>query len=327
MRQCLAVLAFLLFPAHLVGAIAAETTKVHIAYLGILPSSDVMQARVLGWFTDGLRERGWVEGQNLTVTYRASEGVNDRYADLAAELIAERPDVIVAEGPPSVKAIEQRTKTIPIVMWGVPDPVGLGLVASLAHPGGNITGLSTGSEDVLGKGIQLLTEVRSGMSGIVYLGYGEPRYWKLTEESSTAAAQQLGVTLQMIPLTSSADFDAALATVAKQQPDALIVSSAPLFYGHAEKFADFAMAQHLPTLTFAPPMVRRGLLMAYHADAANMFQRLAAIADKLMRGAKPAEIPIEQPTKFDLTINLKTAKGLGITLPQSLLARADEVIE
>jgi putative ABC transport system substrate-binding protein len=162
---------------------------------------------------------------------------------------------------------------------------------------------------------------------IVYLGYGEPRYWKLTEEISTAAAQQLGVTLQMIPLTSSADLDAALAHIARQPPDALIVSSTSIFLSHAEKIADFAIAHHLPTLTFAPAMVRRGFLMAYHANPGNMMQRVAAIADKILRTARPADIPIEQPTKFDLIINIKTAKTLGLTVPQSLFARADEVIE
>jgi putative ABC transport system substrate-binding protein len=326
MRQFLALLA-LLFATHTVDVIAAETTKAHIGYLGILPSSDPTQARDLGWFTDGLRQHGWVEGQNLTVIYRASEGVNDRYAEIAAELVRERPDVIVSNGPPAVNAIEQRTKSIPIVMVGVPNPVGLGLVASLARPGGNITGVSTGSEDVLAKGIQLLIEMRPEILHIAYLVYGEPLYWKLAEESSTAAARQLGVTLQMIPLTSSADFDAALETLAKQPPDALIVSSASMFLPQAEKFADFAKAHHLPTLTFNPTMVRRGLLMAYHADQANMFQRLAAIVDKVLRGAKPADIPIEQPTKFELFINMQTAKALGLTMPHSLLDRADEVIE
>jgi putative ABC transport system substrate-binding protein len=149
------------------------------------------------------------------VTYRDSEGVNDRYVEIAAELLRERPDVIVANGLPAVNAIEQQTESIPIVMVGVPNPVGLGLVPSLARPGGNITGVSTGTEDVLAKGIQLLTEVRPEILRIAYLGYGEPRYRKLAEESATATARQLGVTLQMIPLTSSADFDAALATLAK----------------------------------------------------------------------------------------------------------------
>jgi putative ABC transport system substrate-binding protein len=327
MRQCLAILAFLLFPAHLAGAIAAEPAQAHIAFLGTLPRSNPNEARALGWFTDRLREHGWVEGQNLTLTYRASEGVNERYAELAAELIAKHPDVIVAEGPEAVQAIEQRTKTIPIVMWGVPDPVGLGLVASLGRPGANITGLSMGTEDVLGKGMQFLTEVRPGVLRIVYLGYGEPRYWKLTEENSTAAAQRLGVALQMIPLTSPADFDAAFATLAKQPPDALIVSSAPIFFAHTEKFADFASVHHLPTLTFAPVMVRRGLLMAYHANSGNLFERLAAIVDKSLRGTRPADIPIEQPTKFDLVLNLKTAKAIGLTIPSAILARVDEVID
>jgi ABC-type uncharacterized transport system substrate-binding protein len=169
MRQCLAV-PILLFYADPVGAVAAETAKAHIAYLVVLPSSDPVQARALAWFTDALREHGWIEGENLTVTYRASEGVNERYAELAAELVTGRPDVIVAEGRPAVRAIEQRTKIIPILMWAVPNPVGLGLVASLARPGGNITGVSPNTEDVIGKGMQLLTEVRPGILRVVYLG-------------------------------------------------------------------------------------------------------------------------------------------------------------
>lgn len=326
MRRHLAVIAFVLL-AYPFAARAAPPAKAHIGILGVLPLSNPATGRLWTALTDALRKRGWVEGQNLTVTYRASQGLNARYAPLAAELVAAHPDVVVAVGPGAVKAVEQRTKTIPIVMVGVPEPVKLGFIASLAHPGGNITGVSPATEDVFGKAVQLLTEVRPGISRIAYLGYGEPRYWQGTVELSNAAARRLGLRLQMIPLTAPADFAPALAAVAKSRPDALIVSSAPLFRPQTAKIAAFAIAHRLPTLTFAPPMVHGGLLMAYHPDDPSLFERTAAIVAKLLSGAKPADIPVEEPDKFDLIINLKTAHAIGLDIPLLLRAQAGELIQ
>jgi ABC-type uncharacterized transport system substrate-binding protein len=322
----LAVVACLLCAYPMIPG-AAQPVKAHIGILTTLPKSHPAARRLWGALADALRQRGWVEGRNLSVTFRASEGVGAHYPALAAELVGKHPDLIVADGPPAVRALERQSKTIPIVMWGVPTPVKLGFIASLAHPGGNITGISPATEDVLGKGMQLLTQMRPGISRITYLGYGEPRYWKGTVELSTAAARQLGVAVKLIPLTSPADFDPALAAVAKEKPDALIVSSAPLFIPQTAKIANSAIALRLPTMTFAPPMVRGGLLMAYHADFADEIGALARSVDKILRGAKPADIPVEEPNKFDLTINLKTARAIGLQIPPELRERADELVQ
>ena len=326
MRQRLALVASILVAAP--GPVsAAQPATAHIGILATLPLSNPVSARMWTALTDALRQHGWVKGQNLTLTYRASGGIDALYPQLAAELIDAHPDLIVADGPPAVMAVEEQNKTVPIVMWGVPTPVKLGFIASLAHPGGNITGVSPATEDVLGKGMQLLTRMRPGMMRITYLGYGVPRYWQETVEHATPAARQLGVSLKMMPLTAPKDFDPALATVAKDRPDGLIVSSAPLFFPQTPKLAAFAIAHRLPAMTFAPQMVRGGLLMAYHADFTDGIKKLATVVDKILRGAKPADIPVEEPDKFFLTLNLKTAHAIGLTVPSELLNRADEVIE
>jgi ABC-type uncharacterized transport system substrate-binding protein len=329
MRRYLAALACLFFVCPIAGGAAppAPPAKAHIGILTTLPRSNPVESRLWAAFTDALRRQGWTEGQNLSVTYRASGGVDARYPLLAAELLAQHPDLIVAFGPAAVKAAAQQTKTVPIVMFGVPEPVKLGFIASLAHPGGNITGISPATEDVFAKGMQLLTQMRPGIRRIVYLGYGAPRYWQGTVELATATARRLGVTVKLIPLTKAADFDPALAIVAKERPDALIVSGVPLFIPEIAKIAAFAIEHRLPTMAFAPPMVRGGLLMAYHADSADEIGELAMVVDQLLRGAKPADIPVEEPNKFDLMINLRTAKAIGLAVPPELRFRADELIQ
>jgi putative ABC transport system substrate-binding protein len=325
-RQQVALIA-LLFGAAPALANPGQPGTAHIGILTTLPLSNPVSTRLWTALTDALQQHGWVKGQSLTVTYRFSEGIDAVYPQLAAELIDAHPDLIVADGPLAVKEVEEQSKTVPIVMWGVPNPVQLGFIASLAHPGGNITGVSTATEDVLGKGMQLLTQMRPGMRRITYLGYGAPQYWQGTTELATAAARRLGVSLKLIPLTAPADFVPALATVAKDEPDALIVSSVPLFFAQTPKLAAFAIAHRLPAMTFAPLMVRGGLLMAYHADFADEVKILATVVDKILRGAKPADIPVEEPDKFGLILNLKTAHAIGLAVPPELRDRADEVIE
>jgi len=225
------------------------------------------------------------------------------------------------------KAVQQSTKTIPLVFMNVPNPVGLGLVASLARPGGNVTGISGQAEDIIGKGLKLIKETRPGISRVAYLGYGELSYWTLTQQIATVAAEHLGLSLTMIPSKSAADFDAAFTQIKRERPDALVVSSIPLFREHSKEIAAFAIDQRLPSFTFSVAMARDGLLLAQSADFVGAYRSAAAIVDKILKGAKPADIPVEQPTKFHLVVNLKTARAIGIEIPLALLALADEVIE
>lgn len=305
----------------------AESPSARVTYLGDSPPPNALTESTWRAFAEGLQALGWAEGQNVTFTRRWSEGREERAAALAAELTAGQPDLIVAVGYQNAKAVQQSTKSIPIVFISVPNPVGLGLVASLARPGGNVTGTSSQAEDFLGKGLQLLKETRPGISRMAYLGYGESTYWKLSEQYYTAAAKVLGLAITMIPLNSSADFDIAFAEVVRERSDALVVSSLPLFAQHSQKIAAFAIDQRLPTFTFSVPMARDGFLLAQSADVAGMFRRAAGIVDKILKGAKPADIPVEQPTRFHFVVNLKTARAIGIEIPPMLLANAEEVID
>jgi putative ABC transport system substrate-binding protein len=223
--------------------------------------------------------------------------------------------------------VQQGTKTIPMGFINLPDPVGFGLVASLARPGGNITGTSGQAQDIIGKGLQLIKETRPGISRVAYLGYGEPAYWTLTQQIATAAAEYLGLGMTMIPIKSAADFDAAFAQIKRERPDAVMVSALPLFVEHGKEIAAFAIDQRLPSFTFSADMARDGLLLAQSADIVGAYRPAAAMVDKILKGTKPADIPVEQPTRFHFVINLKTARAIGLEIPLVLLANADEVIE
>lgn len=320
-------LIFLLGGAAITWPLAAAAAPARVAVLGVAPTADPTDERAWQAFADSLQALGWTDGKNITFIRRNSEGGAERAAPLAAELVAEKPDLIVTVTYPNTQAVQQTTKTIPIVFIQVPDPIGGGFVASLARPGGNITGTSGQAEDVIGKGLQLIRETRPGISRVAYLGYGEASYWTRTQRIATAAAEHLGLGLTMIPIKSPADFDAAFERIKHERPDALVVSSIPLFREHSKKIAAFAISQRLPSFTFSVAMARDGLLLAQSADIIGTYRSAAAMVDKILKGAKPADIPVEQPTKFELVINLKTAHALGLTVPQSLLARADEVIE
>jgi len=227
----------------------------------------------------------------------------------------------------AAKAVQQSTKAIPLVFMNVPNPVGLGLVASLARPGGNVTGISGQAEDTIGKGLQLIKETRPGISRIAYLSDGEPSYGMLTQQIATVAAEHLGLSLTMMPSKSAADFDAVFTQLKRERPDALVVSAVPFFREHSKEIAAFAIDQRLPSFTFSVAMARDGLLFAQSADFVGAYRSAAAIIDKIFKGAKPADIPVEQPTRFHVVVNLKTARAIGIEIPPALLALADEVIE
>jgi ABC-type uncharacterized transport system substrate-binding protein len=277
-------------------------------------------------FKQGLRELGYVEGRNISIEYRAAEGRDERLPRLAAELVRLKVDVIVAPSRAAVAA-QQATTTIPIVMPIITDPVRLGLVASLARPGGNVTGLATQNNELPGKWLELVKEALPSVSRVAVLL--DPAYdGGVQLRASEAAARSLGVHLQTLAVGRPEDLSTALTDVLRKRAGALIVSSSPLFYVQRRHVVEFVAKHRLPTIYHSREFVAAsGGLMSYGPDFHDLFRRSATYVDKILRGAKPSDLPVEQPTKFELVINMKTAKGLGLTVPPSLVARADQVIE
>ncbi len=278
-------------------------------------------------FRHQLRELGYVEGQNIVIEYRWAEGRAERLPDLAAELVSLKVDVIVAGGTPAPLAAKHATGTIPIVMAAAGDPVGSGLVASLAKPGGNVTGLSARSPELAGKRLQLLEEVVPGLSRVVVLWNAANPYAALVVRETEAAARMLAVQVQFLEVRGPDDFETALPAVMKGRPDALILVEDPLTFRYRMRVADFAVRNRLPATYGYKEFAEGGGLLTLGPNLADMYRRAALFVDKILKGAKPADLPVEQPTKFELVLNLKTAKALGLTIPPSLLQRADQVIE
>ncbi len=280
-------------------------------------------------FRQGLRELGYVEGQNLAIEWRYAEGKVERFPDLAAELARLKVDVIVAGPNASGLAAKNATRTIPIVTVLLGDPVGEGFVASLARPGGNITGLTvTASPQIYGKHLQLLKEALPKVSGVAVLwNPGNPAHTLMLREAEVAA-QALGLKLQLLEARGPDNFESALAAMTRERAGALLVLTPDLmFFQHRTRLADLAAKRRLPTMFGIRDFVEAGGLMAYGTNIRENFRRAATFVDKILKGAKPADLPVEQPTRFELVINLKTAKALGLTIPWSLLLRADQVIE
>jgi putative tryptophan/tyrosine transport system substrate-binding protein len=276
----------------------------------------------------GLREHGYVEGQNIVIEYRFSEGRNDRLPDLAAELVARKVELILASGSPASFAAKQATSTIPIVMGSLnADPVETGLIASLARPGGNITGLSALAPELSGKRLELLKEVVPGMTRVAVLWNAANPANASAWQETQAAARTLGVTVQSLGVQDLNDLDGAFATLTETRPDALLVLGDSLINMRRQHIVEFATQQHLPSVFFGRESVVAGGLMSYGPSIPDLYRRAATYVDKLLKGTKPADLPVEQPTKFELVINLQTAKALGITMPPSLLLLADEVIK
>jgi putative ABC transport system substrate-binding protein len=273
---------------------------------------------------DGLRSYGWIDGRNLIIEYRFSQPP-DRLPASVADLIALSPDVLIVPGPRAAVALKSATATIPIVFVGVGDPVGIGLVQSLSRPGGNITGLATlVPEDFLGKRIEILRELVPGASKIAILvNPGNPIHRRSLAEEIPRTARNLGVALPTVEATKAEELDVAFASAAAQHADAIVDLGDPLTFVEAPRVIALAAKYHLP----ANYLFRQGGLSVYGPDIADLFRRAGGYVDKILKGAKPSDLPVEQPTKFELVINMKTAKALGLTVPPSLLVRADEVIE
>jgi putative ABC transport system substrate-binding protein len=273
-----------------------------------------------------LRELGWLEGRTVAIEYRWAEGRNERAAEIAAEFVRLKVDVIVTQGTPSVIAAKQATSVIPIVFAAVGDPVGSGLVASLSRPGGNVTGLSTQQTDTASKRIELFREMVPGLRRLAIIGnVGNPAVeLELSEVRSTARA--LGLEATAFELRRAEDIARAFDAL-KGRADALYVCGDPLVFTNRIRVNTLAQGARLPTMYFLGEYVEAGGLMSYGPSVPDLYRRTADFVDKILRGAKPGDIPVEQPTKFDLIINLTTAKALGLTIPETFLLRADEVIE
>jgi len=279
-------------------------------------------------FAEGMRERGYIEGRNFVIERRATEGRLERSPSLAAELVGLKVDLILAVGTAAARAAQQATSAIPIVMVYVLDPVVGGVVESVARPGGNLTGVAFGAGlEIVGKHLELLKEAIPKLSRVAVLSDPAHPLDAGYRREAQAAAGVLGVTLQVYEVREPNELEGAFTAMTKAHAGALLVPPQPFAFVHARRIADLAAKSRLPAVFAFRESVEAGGLMAYAADAPDMFRRAAVYVDKILKGAKPADLPVEQPTKFELVINLKTAKALGLTIPRSILIRADEVIQ
>lgn len=318
-----------------IGALAAPLASfaqqrpakiARIGYLG-LGSAQGFYTELLASLRAGLGKLGYVEGKSIVFEYRFAEDKRERLPGLAAELVRGRVDVIVTHGTPETRAAKQATGTIPIVMASVGDPVGAGLVASLARPGGNITGLTNIDVGLAAKRLEILKEVLPKLSRVAVLRNPTNPSTVLQFEETQAAARLLGIELQLLDVRDSREIESAFPAIAKARAGAITVMADPLFLGRQKQIADLAMANRLPSIFARNENAEAGGLLSYGPKLADLYRQAATFVDRILKGAKPADLPVEQPTRFSLVINRKTASALGITIPHSLLVRADGVIE
>jgi len=313
------------------AAIAQSAGKVpRIGWLLTDSLGSPVVRRVVDAFRQGLRERGYVEGENIVIEYRAANGQFERLPSLAGELVGLKVDVIVAVSTPAARALKQATTTIPVVVSSMQDPVGDGLVASLARPGGNFTGSTVLGPELVLKRLELLKEALPTLSRVVALwdprAFGDRTTGDLLKEIE-AAAGRLGVQLRLATVRGPDEFDRAFSTMTTEHADALLVSAGPMLFTERRRIVELAAKYRLPSIFGYRESVELGGFISYGPSTDDLVRRSATFVDKILKGAKPGDLPVEQPTKFELVINLTTAKALGLTVPQSLLARADEVIE
>ncbi len=320
---CLALCALLFAlccPAH-----AQQAKKVpRIGLLGLASGP----ARPEEAFLQGLRDLGYVEGQNITIEYRWAAGKVDRLPALAEELVRMKVNLIAVRATPAVQAAKNATTTIPIVMLGAADPMGSGFVASLARPGGNITGMSSMMPELAGKRLELLREVLPKLSRVAFLAHGGDPVHKLFVKEAQEAAERFKLRFQPLVIAAPGEIEGAFSAMIKERAGALIVQ--PLFInnlGQGPRIAELAARNRLATISDGVPFAEEGGLMFYGADPLTRFRRAATYVDKILKGAKPADLPVEQPMKFEFIINLKAAKQIGLTIPPNVLARANKVIK
>jgi len=316
------------------AADAPQTGKVwRIGYIANSQPTTPDTQRIWDAFRQALQERGYIEGSNIVFEKRYLEGKPERAPDFASELVRLRVDLIVAAANPATVAAKEATSSIPIVMVSVADPVGAGLVKSLARPGANLTGIANFPQDLIPKRLELLRSVLPQASRVAFIrclkcaALDPPATESARMNGWVSAPQNLGLTLAFVDLSSPQSLDDATAAVLRARPDAVFLALNPVNFFLRTQLADFAIRERLPMFAFAPEQATAGSLMTYGINYRDMWREAAVYVDKILKGAKPADLPIEQPTKFELTFNLKTAKALGLTIPKELLLRADEVIQ
>jgi ABC-type uncharacterized transport system substrate-binding protein len=290
-------------------------------------STAALETNLVDAFREGLRELGYEEGRNIAIEYRWADGNYDRFPTLAEELIAAKVDAIVTAGTPAALAVKRTTTTVPLVMVAVGDPIGTGLVSSLARPGGNLTGLSSIAPDLEGKRLQLLREVVPALSHVAMFVNSLNPFHVSSMKQARAAAQAMGIKLQLHDIPKSEDLDDAFAAIRKERPDALLILADRVFLHNRQRMMDFTNEQRLPNVNAYKELVEVGGLMSYGPSYEDMHKRAAIYVDKILKGTKPADLPIEQPSKFTFIVNLKAAKALGVTVPSQLLGLADQLIE
>ena len=320
---------FIITLGILLGSLAAQAQQTGNVYrIGFLGNSTAaLEANLVGPFREGLRDLGYVEGRNVLIEYRWAEGKYDRFPALIGELLALKVAVIVTAGTPATLAVKKATTSVPLVMTAVGDPVGTGIVPSLNHPGGNITGLTAISTEMDAKRLELLREVVPSVSYIALLWNAASPLQVLAEKQVQAAAQVLRMRVLSLGVKTEEEIKSALAVMARERPDALLVLADRLLLHHRALIMDFATRHRLPGVHAYRELVEAGGLMSFGPSYADMHKRAAYFVDRILKGAKPGDLPVERPRTFELVINLKTARALGLTIPQSLLQPADQVIE
>ena len=302
------------------------TTKVF--RIGFLASTNpAANPHILSTLREGLRERGYVEGRNVSIEVRWTEGAFERLRELADELVRLKVDLIFAWGTPASTAAKQATSAVPIVFVGVADPVGSGLVASLARPGANITGTSNVGRDLSGKLVELLVQVVPGINRFAVLRHAPNASTELTLKETEIAARALGLQVQRADIRRAEDFEDAFAAMTNARAMGVVVLPDPTFLSQRQRIADLARQHRLPSVYARRENAEAGGLLSYGSSLPDQIRRATQHVDRILKGARPAELPVEEPTKFELVINMKTAKALGLTIPQALLLRADEVIQ
>jgi ABC-type uncharacterized transport system substrate-binding protein len=326
MKRKITILALCaMFFALCVPVWAQQPKKVpRIGWLTVSSLSDV-PARIEA-FRQGLREIGYIEGKNIVIEWRGGEGKPDRMPAIAAELVRLKVDVIVTGGPGATRPAKEATSIIPIVMAQDEDPVGNGFVASLARPGGNITGLSTLSPELSGKRLELLKEIMPKLSRVAILGTSTNAGNAQSLKETEFAAAAMGVKLQFLEVQNAKDVETGFRTVSKGRADAVLLLPNPFHFSQRTQIAEYAIKSRLPVIYGRPEYVEAGGLMSYGMTFTDLDRRAAVYVDKILKGTRPADLPIEQPTKFEFIINLKAAKQIGLTIPPNVLARADRVI-
>jgi putative ABC transport system substrate-binding protein len=324
-REFIALLGSAATATSPLAALAQEARKLY--RVGFLWDSPAVYADAIEAFRRGLRELGWIEGQNIAVEYRWAEGRPERMRELAEELVRLKVDIIVVPSSIYTEAAKRATSTIPIIFMSHAEPIKSGHVVSLARPGGNVTGLATMTPETSVKALELLTEAIPGVSRVAVIWDPATPSHEPGRHAVETAGAAMGLQLQALGVRAASEYDAAFAAISRNHADAVLILATPLYLAGAKRLAELAIAHKLASVVTDRQYAEAGGLLSYGTSRVDLFRRGATYVDKILKGAKPADLPVEQPTKFQLVINLKTAKALGLEIPPTLLSRADEVIE